>query len=80
VKKNNKKKQPHPKPAQPDRLISKLEDVEQALQSWIRTSAENGRLFRRDPIAAMRSAGLNIEDEILLELEQITSAIAKKLK
>ena len=78
--KGKRKKQRRPNPAEPDRLISQLEDVEQALQAWIRSSAANAELFRRDPIAAMRAAGLEIDDEILLELEQITSAIARKLK
>ena len=31
-------------------------------------------------MAAMRSAGLNIDDDILLELELITRDIARKLK
>lgn len=60
--------------------MSQLGAVEQALQSWIKSSATNANLFRRDPIAAMRAAGLDVDDEILLELEQITSAIARKLK
>lgn len=60
--------------------MSQLENVEDALQRWIKSSPENSDFFRRDPIAAMRAAGLNIDDEIVLELELITSAIAKKLK
>lgn len=69
-----------PRPAKPDRLLRQLESAERALQSWIASSPANGRFFRQDPIAAMRAAGLNIDDDILLELELITSAIAKKLR
>ena len=64
----------------PDRLINELEQAEEALQRWIKSSPENLEFFRRDPIAAMRVAGLDIDDEIMLELEVITKAIAKKLK
>jgi hypothetical protein len=68
------------KSTKPDRLMSQLEDAEEALQRWIGKSPANRSFFRRDPIGAMRKAGLDIDDDILLELEIITSAIAKKLK
>ena len=64
----------------PDRLLAQLDKVEQQLQQWIARSQENADWFKRDPLGAMRAAGLNIEDDILLELELITKAIAKKLK
>lgn len=64
----------------PDRLLAQLDKVEQQLQQWIALSPENADWFKRDPLGAMRAAGLNIEDDILLELELITKAIAKKLK
>lgn len=70
----------HKRPKKPDNLLSQLENAEDALQGWIQSSPENLIFFRRDPIAAMRAAGLNIDDDILLELELITSAIAKNLK
>ena len=70
-----KKKSPNP-----DRLMNQLEQVEEALQHWIRSSPENLDFFRRDPIAAMRVAGLDIDDDIMLELEVITREIAKKLE
>jgi hypothetical protein len=63
-----------------DRLLAQLDKVERQLQDWITVSQENAELFRRDPLAAMRAAGLNMEDDIMLELEQITKTIAKKLK
>lgn len=64
----------------PDRLLAQLDKVEQQLQQWIARSQENSEWFKRDPLGAMRAAGLNIEDDIMLELELITKAIAKKLK
>lgn len=64
----------------PHKLLSELESVEGALQCWIDSSPENARFFRHDPIAAMRSAGLNIDDDILLEIELITRDIARKLR
>jgi hypothetical protein len=67
-------------PAGPDRLLDRLDKVERQLQLWIKSSKENAEWFRRDPLAAMRAAGLDLEDDIMLELELITGSIAKKLK
>jgi hypothetical protein len=67
-------------PGGPDRLLDKLGKVERQLQQWTSSKPENAEWFRRDPLAAMRAAGLNMEDDIMLELEIITKAIAKKLK
>jgi hypothetical protein len=69
-----------PHAAEPDRLLNELNKVEQDLKKWIGDSKENADLFLRDPLAAMRAAGLNLEDDIMLELEMITKSIAKKLK
>ncbi|HWF05473.1 MAG TPA: hypothetical protein VHA06_17430 [Candidatus Angelobacter sp.] len=67
-------------PGGPDRLLDQLDKVERQLQKWTSSKPENAELFRRDPLAAMRAAGLNMEDDIMLELELVTKAIAKKLK
>jgi hypothetical protein len=67
-------------PGGPDRLLDQLDKVELRLQQWIAKSRKNAEWFRRDPMGAMHAAGLNMEDDILLELELITKAIAKKLK
>ena len=69
-----------PHAAEPDRLLLHLNKVEQDLQKWIGNSKKNADLFRRDPLSAMRAAGLNLEDDIMLELEMITKSIAQKLK
>ena len=58
----------------------RLNQVEKQLQDWTNRSAKNAQWFRRDPLGAMRAAGLDIEDDIMLELEVITRNIAKKLK
>jgi hypothetical protein len=65
---------------EPDRLLDQLDKVERQLQNWIGKSSKNAAWFRRDPLTAMRAAGLNIDDEIMLELELITKTIAKKLQ
>jgi len=69
-----------PQAAEPDRLLLHLNKVEQDLKRWIGNSKKNADLFRRDPLSAMRAAGLNLEDDIMLELEMITKSIAQKLK
>ncbi len=69
-----------PPAAEPDRLLEHLTKVERDLKKWINDSSKNADWFRRDPLGAMRAAGLNIEDDIMLELETIAKSIAKKLK
>ena len=73
----HRRKTPSPKP---DLLLDQLGKVEKQLQEWTSRSAKNARWFRRDPLGAMRAAGLDIEDDIMLELQLITRSIAKKLK
>jgi tRNA nucleotidyltransferase (CCA-adding enzyme) len=69
------------KPAeQPDPLIGELERVEGKLQKWLKASEKNAVRFKKDPIGAMQAAGLDMEDEIMLELERITAEIARKLR
>jgi hypothetical protein len=67
-------------PGGPDRLLDQLDKVERQLQQWIASSPKNAEWFRRDPLTAMRAAGINLEDDIMLELELITNSIARKLK
>jgi hypothetical protein len=63
-----------------DPLLQQLDKVERQLQQWIASSKKNADWFRRDPLEAMRAAGLNVEDDIMLELEMIAQQIARKLK
>jgi hypothetical protein len=67
-------------PDGPDRLLERLDKVERQLQQWINSSSRNAKWFSRDPVGAMRAAGLNIEDDIMLELEMVIKSITKKLK
>ena len=67
-------------PPGPDPLLDQLGRVERQLQQWISASPKNAEWFRRDPLGAMQAAGLNMEDDIMLELELIAKTIAKKLK
>jgi hypothetical protein len=60
--------------------MTELDRVEGQLQHWINSSEKNARMFREDPIAAMRAAGLDMEDELICELERITHGIARKLR
>lgn len=80
MKKSTKNVRRSPKRISHARLISQLENVEEALQQWIASSPQNSEFFRRDPIGAMRAAGLDIDDDIMLELQTVTSSIARKLK
>ncbi|HKT49393.1 MAG TPA: hypothetical protein VJV96_03820 [Candidatus Angelobacter sp.] len=80
MKKSTKNIRRAPKRVSHARLISQLENAEGALQQWIASSPRNSDFFRRDPIGAMRAAGLDIDDDIMLELETVTSSIARKLK
>ena len=68
------------KQPQPDHLISELEKVETRLRRWLAESAENAQFFRRDPVAALRTAGVDLEDETMMELELIAASIARKLR
>jgi len=69
-----------PPASKPDRLLDQLDKVERELKEWIGRSSKNADWFRRDPLGAMRAAGLDLEDDIMLELEMITRSIAKKMK
>jgi len=68
------------KQPQPDPLISELEKVETRLRQWLARSEANAQLFRNDPMAALRAAGVDLEDETMMELEMIAASIARKLR
>jgi hypothetical protein len=63
-----------------DPLLSELAKVEERLQVWLARSKENAKLFRGDPMAALRAAGVDLEDETMMELEMIFSSIARRLR
>jgi hypothetical protein len=68
------------KELQPDPLINELQKIEARLRQWLGESKENAALFRKDPITALRTSGVDLEDETMMELEMIASSIAKKLR
>ena len=63
-----------------DKVISELEKAEARLQEWLGESADHATLFRRDPVTALRLAGVDLEDDIMLEIETILDEILKKLR
>jgi hypothetical protein len=73
-------RQPSKPSTQSNRLIHELGLFENRLQEWIALSHKNASWFRRDPLAAMRAAGLDIDDELMCELETIMGGLARKLK
>ena len=67
-------------PRKQDRLILELGKFEDRLQKWIGRSERNARWFQRDPLAAMRAAGLQIDDELMCELELLMGDLARKIQ
>lgn len=63
-----------------DPLILALNDCESRLSAWLHDSKENAELFRRDPAAAIRAAGLGVGEDLLCDLEKIIYGIARKLQ
>jgi hypothetical protein len=65
--------------AQVDPVLAELWRYESQLQQWIGLCESHARWFAADPISALRAANLGISENILCELEDITSSIARKL-
>jgi hypothetical protein len=64
----------------PDPLIQVLLKCESRLSAWLTESDVNGELFRRDPMAAVRAANLDLDEGLLGQLEEIVRGIALKIK
>ncbi len=60
--------------------LNELAKVEARLQQWLARSQENASLFRADPIAALKAADVDLEDDTMMELELIFAGIARKLR
>lgn len=73
-------RQKKPDNPQNDLLLSELHKVETRLQEWLAKSKDHAQQFRKDPIAALRAAGVDLEDDTIMELEMIASSIARKLR
>jgi len=63
-----------------DPLVKALLDCESRLVAWLNESAINSALLRHDPMTAIRSANLGLDDGLLNDLEEIVTGIALKLK
>jgi hypothetical protein len=66
-------------PASPDLLLQQLSRCEGQLSAWLTGSENNAAWFARDPVAAMRAAGLGLDEATLRDLEEITASIAQKI-
>lgn len=63
-----------------DPLIQALLDCESRLRTWIDESPRNADLFRRDPLIAIRTANVGVDERLLSEFEETVTRIAQKIK
>jgi len=63
-----------------DPLVQALLNCESRLSTWLNESELNTELFRRDPVAAIRAANLDVNEALLGQLEEIVTGIVLKLK
>jgi hypothetical protein len=63
-----------------DPLIQALLDCESRLRAWINESPLNADLFRRDPLIAIRTANVGVDERLLSEFEETVTRIARKIK
>ena len=61
------------------RLLSALQQCENQLRTWQKTSASNTRLLNQDPAAALEAANLGLDRETMVEFEDVLRALARKL-
>jgi hypothetical protein len=63
-----------------DPLLQALLNCESRLTAWLSESVLNAELFRHDPLVAIRTAKLGIDEGLLDELEETVTGIALKLR
>jgi predicted component of type VI protein secretion system len=63
-----------------DPLIQALLDCESRLKAWLNESSVNANLFRRDPLTAIRTANVGVDERLLREFEDTVTRIARKFK
>jgi hypothetical protein len=63
-----------------DPLIQALIDCESRLRAWLDESPFNANLFRRDPLTAIRTANVGVDERLLAEFEATVTRIARKFK
>jgi hypothetical protein len=62
-----------------DPLIQALLDCESRLTLWLNECALNTEFFLRDPLGAMRTANLGMDEGLLSDLEATMTGITRKL-
>lgn len=63
-----------------DGLLEALNIHEAQLRLWLNSSPANSLLFRDDPVGALRAADIGISEKLLAELQQIVTALRRKLR
>jgi hypothetical protein len=58
-----------------ERLLNWFYSNQAHLYQWVDASAQNAHAFASDPVTAIRSAGLQLDDELICELENVASAL-----
>jgi hypothetical protein len=62
-----------------DPLLGALHNCEDRLHAWIQGSPKNASLFAKKPAEAIRAAGLDLDESLLTELENLMMGIAHKI-
>ena len=62
-----------------NRLLLELRRVEERLRLWVDSSEENAVLFVQDPAAALRTADLGLDEELIQEFESVLKDIESRL-
>lgn len=62
-----------------DRLLEWFYRNELQLKAWVDCSEQNAQQFARDPIGALRSAGLSLDEDLVSEFEIAARAITGQL-
>jgi hypothetical protein len=58
-----------------ERLLDWFYSNEAHLHQWVDASVQNAHTFAVDPVTAIRSAGLQLDDELVCELESVARAL-----
>jgi hypothetical protein len=68
-----------PPVVQSDQLVNALKKSGDQLNVWLSKSPANVGLFLENPLAALQAANLDMDFHVMLELEAVLSALARKL-
>ena len=62
-----------------NRLLLELRRVQERLHFWVDSSEENAVLFVQDPAAALRTADLGLDKELIEKFESVLRGIESNL-